>query len=146
MEVHLPCPALREWLPTLLDGRRVAAWDPSDAPRRVRAELRRWPIVDPSSELAEFEADALVFGVTLERPHPPEHLLTRLEPGAMIVELAVARRRLVRDLLGLDQQPHKRAGASQARTLQWLTRGYFGLEQWATIDPVGVVVTVARVR
>jgi hypothetical protein len=146
VEVHLPCPALRTWLPTLLDGRRVAAWDPSDAPRRVRAELRRWPIVDASAELAEFEADALLFGVTLERPHPPEHLLTRLEPGAVIVELAVPRGRLVRDLLGLDQRPYQRAAASQARTLQWLTRGYFGLQQWAPVDPPGVVVTIARVR
>ena len=123
MEVHLPCPPLHEWLPRLLDGQRVAAWDPSDAPRRVRATLRQWPVIEAHSELADFDVDALVFGVTLERPHPPEHLLAKLTSGSRIIELAVPRRRLARDLLGLDPRPNKRAAASQARTLQWLTRG-----------------------
>jgi hypothetical protein len=30
--------------------------------------------------------------------------------------------------------------------LAWLARGYHGLEQWESVDPHGVIVTLARVR
>jgi hypothetical protein len=145
VEVHLPCPALREWLPTLLEGKRVLAWDPSDAPRRVRSLLREWPTFT-QTEARELETDALLFGVSLERPNPPDLILARLAPGTLVIELAVPRRRVVRSLLGLGQRAQARAGACQSRTLQWLARGYFELEQWETVDPPAVIVTLARAR
>lgn len=145
MEVHLPCPPLREWLDVLLDGKRVMAWDPRAAPRRVRPLLRGWPRLT-DDELARVELDALLFGVTLERPSLPEACLAALDHGTLIIELAVPRRRVLRSLFGLGPRPQQRASASQSRTLQWLTRGYFDLEQWETVDPPGVIVTLARVR
>jgi hypothetical protein len=30
--------------------------------------------------------------------------------------------------------------------LAWLARGYHGPEQWESVDPQGVIVTLARVR
>src|SRR5690606_3609181 len=61
VEVHLPCPPLREWLAVLLEGKRAAAWNPRDAPRQVRPLLRGWPLADPG----QLELDALLFGVSL---------------------------------------------------------------------------------
>ncbi len=146
MEVHLPCPALREWLPVLLEGKRVLAWEPRAAPRRVRAVLCEWPRLGDDVEPGPLECDALLFGVTLERPNPPDALLSTLPSGTLIVELAVPQRRVLRSLLGLGQRATARATASQSRTLQWLARGYFELEQWETVDPADVIVTLARVR
>ena len=147
VHVHLPCPPLREWLPVLLAGRRVAAWEPSRAPRRVRTVLREWPQLGDEPESADATGlDALLFGVSLERPAPPEQCLAGLRAGALIIELAVPRRRVLRQLLGLGSGARTRATSAQSRTLQWLARGYFELEQWESVDPPGVVVTLARVR
>ncbi len=146
MNVHLPCPALREWLPVLLERKRVLAWDPRSAPRRVRPTLRAWPELGPDDDLRALELDALLFGVSLERPSPPEPVLAALAPGTLTIELAVPRRRVIRELLGLGQRPQARAQASQARTLQWLARGFFEVEQWETVAPADVIVTIARVR
>jgi hypothetical protein len=148
VDVHLPCPPLREYLPARLAGLRVAAWLPS-APRRVRSLLRRWPQLDPDEQPAphaELPYDALLFGVSLERPNPPDLWLAGLPAGALILEFAVPRRRLVRELLGLHDRAAARAAAGQARALQWLARGCFELEQWEAVDPPGVLVTLARVR
>lgn len=123
----------------------MLAWDPSDAPRRVRSLLRDWPIL-ADTEGPELEVDALLFGVSLERPDPPDAVLAKLPLGTLIIELAVPRRRVLRSLLGLGHRAQTRATASQSRTLQWLARGYFELEQWETVDPPAVIVTLARVR
>lgn len=159
VHVHLPCPPLREWLPVLLASKRVAAWDPSRAPRQVRAVLLEWPQIGGSDEDADegsfnhdptssssAELDVLVFGVSLERPAPPEQCLAKLRSGALIVELAVPRRRVLRQLLGLDPGAQLRATSGQSRALQWLARGCFELEQWESVEPPEVVVTLARVR
>lgn len=146
MDVHLPCPPLREWLDTLLESKRTMVWDPRDAPRRVRPLLRHWPAIDEQQGFAQLELDVLVFGVWLERPSLPDACLAALPHGTQIIELAVPRRRVLRSLLGLRPRPQARALAAQSRTLQWLARGYFDLEQWQTVDPAEVVVTLARVR
>jgi hypothetical protein len=146
VEVHLPCPPLHEWLGVLLEAKRAMAWDPREAPRRVRPLLRGWPRLDEQQELARLELDALLFGVSLERPSLPDACLAALPHGTLIIELAVPRRRVLRSLFGLGPRPQQRANASQSRTLQWLARGYFDLEQWETVDPPGVIVTLARVR
>jgi hypothetical protein len=124
---------------------KVGAWAPSKAPRRVRSTLAQWPRLDERSDL-DAQLDALLFGVSLERPDPPESCLSGLRAGALIIELAVPRRRIVRGLLGIEQRPLRRAAAGQARVLQWLARGYHELEQWESVDPHGVIVTLARAR
>jgi hypothetical protein len=128
---------------------QVGAWAPNKAPRRVRSILGQWPTLDEDDEadaakLAQL--DALLFGVWLERPNPPEICLAGLRPGALIIELAVPRRRIVRGLLGIDQRPRASAIAGQARVLQWLARGYHQPEQWESVNPHGVVVTLATAR
>lgn len=144
MEVHLPCPPLCEWLPRRLDGLRVGAWAPSQAPRRVRATLAAWSIVEAEAEVAEL--DVLLFGVSLTRPEPPEAVLAGLASGATIVELAATPLRPLRALLGVDHRPLARAAAAQSRVLQWLGREFCALEQWESVDPSGVIVTLARRR
>jgi hypothetical protein len=144
VEVHLPCPPLHEWLAVLLAGKRASAWDPRSAPRRVRSLLRTWPRLGDEEDFGKL--DALLLGVWLERPSLPEQCLTGLRHGALIIELAVPRRRVLRNLLGLGAPLQARAVAGQARVLQWLGRGYFELEQWESVDPPGVIVTLARVR
>lgn len=126
---------------------KVGAWAPSKAPRRVRSTLAQWPTLD-EDDTGETIAglDALLFGISLDRPNPPESCLARLRAGALIIELAVPRPRVVRGLLGINQRPLVRAAAGQARVLQWLARGYHGLEQWESVDPHGVVVTLALAR
>lgn len=146
MEVHLPCPPLREWLELLLEGKRTLAFDPRAAPRRVRPLLRSWPRLDDEQDFTKLELDALLFGVSLERPSLPDSCLAALAHGTLIIELAVPRRRVLRSLFGLGPRAQTRAVASQSRTLQWLARGYFELEQWETVEPAGVIVTLARVR
>jgi hypothetical protein len=151
VEVHLPCPPLDEWLPRRLSGLAVGAWAPSRAPRRLRRTLARWPSIgsdaeadDPREQLGRL--DALMFGVRLKRPAPPDPYLAALRPGTLIIELALPRARIGRALLGLPPRPLTRARAGQSRVLAWLARGYHGLEQWESVDPHGVIVTLARVR
>jgi hypothetical protein len=151
VEVHLPCPPLGEWLPERLSGLAVGAWAPSRAPRRLRRTLSQWPSVDAGPETGDggerlARVDALMFGIRLERPAPPDACLSALRPGTLIIELALPRARVGRALLGLDPRPLTRARAGQARVLAWLARGYHGLEQWQSVDPQGVIVTLARVR
>jgi hypothetical protein len=151
VEVHLPCPPLGEWLPERLAGLAVGAWAPSRAPRRLRQTLAQWPSVDADPQTVDgreqlARIDALMFGVRLERPAPPDFCLAALRPGALIIELALPRVRVGRALLGLDPRPLTRARAGQSRVLAWLARGYHGPEQWESVDPQGVIVTLARVR
>jgi hypothetical protein len=148
VEIHLPCPPLGEWLPLRFAGMRVAAWAPKQAPRRVRSALAQWPLLDAEGGEGPSAAgvDALLFGVSLERPAPPEACLASLPAGAWVVELAVPRPRVLRSLLGLGPRPLSRAKAGQSRVLAWLARGYHEVEQWESVDPHGVIVTLARVR
>lgn len=152
MEIRLPCPPLREWLPTLLADKRVGAWAGAKTPRSIRPTLAEWPTLAakadgaPASVVELSELDALIFGVRLERAEPPEACLELLRPGTLVIELAQPRRRLLRRLLGLRPRPQRVAEAGQSRVLQWLARGYHGLEQWESVDPHGIVVTLARVR
>jgi hypothetical protein len=113
--------------------------------------LGDWPRLElddherPSiAELASL--DALLFCVVLERPDPPEQCLELLRPGTRIIELGVPRRRPLRRLLSLDRRPREQAERGQSRVLQWLARGYFEIEQWESVEPDEVLVTLARAR
>ncbi len=151
MDVHLPCPPLREWLPGLLAERRVGVWAPRAGPRRLRAILSEWPelVAGPEGRVRAVELaslDALLFAVELDRPEPPEPCLELLRPGTRIIELGWPRPRPLRRLLGLERSGSSRAQLGQSRVLQWLARGYFEVEQWESIEPDDVLVTLARAR
>ena len=51
-----------------------------------------------------------------------------------------------RRLLGLDRSGQRQARLGQSRVLQWLARGYFEIEQWESVEPDEVLVTLARAR
>jgi len=158
VEVHLPCPPLDAWLPVLFGEARVGAWTGPSTPRSLRPILASWPTLGAGVSGPEEGAvgapsaddlgrlEVLLFGVRLERPEPPEACLAGLEPGTLVVELAQPRRRLVRELLALERPPAARAERAQSRVLQWLGRGYAQLQQWESVEPHGVLVTVAVVR
>lgn len=155
VDVHLPCPPLREWLPARLDGQQVGAWvHGRRVPRTLRRTLAQWPRLtseasasgERASAVELAQLDALIFGVRLERADPPSACVELLRPGALIIELAQPRARPLRHLLGAQLRPSKVAQLSQARALHWLERGCYALEQWQSVDPQGVLVTLARVR
>jgi hypothetical protein len=151
VDVHLPCPPLREWLPVLLADRRVGVWAPRRAPRRLREILSGWPELEvgPEGRVRAVELaslDALMFAVQLDRPDPPEACLELLRPGTRVIELGWPRRRVVRRLLGLDHSGLRQAQLGQSRVLQWLARGYFEIEQWESVEPDELLVTLARAR
>jgi hypothetical protein len=151
VDVHLPCPPLREWLPVLLADRRVGVWAPRRGPRRLREILREWPELEVGPEgraraLELTSLDALMFAVQLDRPEPPEACLELLRPGTRVIELGWPRPRPLRRLLGLDRSGPRQAQLGQSRVLQWLARGYFEIEQWESVEPDEVLVTLARVR
>ncbi|MFV8750829.1 hypothetical protein ACNOYE_09800 [Nannocystaceae bacterium ST9] len=151
MEVHLPCPPLREWLPVTFADLRVGVWAPRAAPRRLRGVLSDWPALELGPEgraravdLASL--DVLMFAVQLDRPEPPEACLELLRPGTRVIELGWPRARPLRRLLGLDRSGPRQAQLGQSRVLQWLARGYFEIEQWESVEPDEVLVTLARAR
>ena len=101
------------------------------------------------AELSGLEPEALdvfMFGTTLEHARLPEPQLGALRSGTWIIELAAARARPLRALLGLGPRPLQRAAAGQARALAWISRGLHGVEQWESLEPTRVIVTLGRVR
>lgn len=151
MDVHLPCPPLHEWLPVLLAEQKVGVWAPRRAPRRLREVLHEWPELEvgPEGRVRAVELaslDALMFAVELDRPEPPEACLELLRPGTRVIEFGWPRRRVIRRLFGLDHSASRQAQLGQSRVLQWLARGYFEIEQWESVEPDELLVTLARVR
>ncbi len=135
----------------LLADQRVGVWTARAAPRRVRAILAEWPALEVGPEgraraLDLTSLDALLFAVELDRPDPPESCLELLRPGTRVIELGWPRRRVVRRMFGLDHSGPRQARLGQSRVLQWLARGYFELEQWESVEPDEVLVTLARAR
>lgn len=129
-----------------LTGQETRAWAPRLAPRRLRSILAQWPVLESDADPAIARLGALVLGTSLERPELPLACLAALPPKTLIIELAAPRRRVLRGLLGLEQQPLARARAGQSRVLNLLARGCHELEQWESVEPQGIVVTLARVR
>jgi hypothetical protein len=145
MFVGLPCPSLIEWLPTLLESPAFLVRDTLD--RRLDGALAqiRQLSDDPSQRRTELaEARTLVRCADTETELPDSFVAT-LEPGMLIIELAVRPARRIRSLLGFPTaQSHARDALG--RFCAWSTRGADIVGQWEAVDPPDVLVTVARWR
>jgi hypothetical protein len=151
VDVHLPCPPLREWLPVLLVDQRVGVWPSRRVPRRVREVLGAWPALELDHEgrpraLELASLDTLLFAVDLDLPDPPEVCFEFLRQGTRVIELGWPRPRRLRRLLGLESFTTRQAALGQSRVMQWLARGYFEIEQWESVEPDELLVTLARSR
>ena len=131
---HLLAPALKRWLPRLLEGGRAACWWPETfpPPRRLRK------LVAELAPLSERSVDIVVIVSPLLAEVPAEVV----RPGQRLVELGT----LV-PLPALSRlRPWKRrqAAAAQAaeRFARWVEAGLMGGEQWVSLDPDDTVVTL----
>jgi hypothetical protein len=153
-EDHLPCPALREWLVPTWVGRAAAGclapppprWR---APRVLRRMLRRALVAPLPAELDAPEAasiDVLVVLTPLPGPGTPlpEAVWGALRPGGTLVDLASIERRSVGQLLRPWARTRRLREGAAMRVRMWLERGAYAPEQWVTVEPADVVVTLVR--
>jgi hypothetical protein len=150
-EDHLPCPALRDWLLPMWVGKRAAAWICPRQPRwRAPRVLRRMLVLASVAELqGEPEPASLdVLVVLTPLPGPgtplPDVQWSALRPGGTLVDLASLERRSVGQLVRPWARARRLREAAAMRARQWLERGAFGPEQWVTVEPADVVVTLVR--
>ncbi len=148
---HLPCPALRRWLLPTWEGKAVAVWIcPSQrrwhAPGRLRRLLRRAAIAPLEETPVPGSLDVLVvlsplpgLGVAL-----PEAGWSALRAGGVLVDLASLERRRLGELLRPWAYARRLREAAAMRVREWIERGAFGPEQWVTVEPADVVVTLVR--
>ena len=142
-ELQLPCPPLGAWLPERLGRGGVRVVVRTRIPRSARTFLDRWPPLTPGERqlsglvvLDELGAPAAA-GVELEQV---------LVPGGLVVELVAVRGRLVGQLLGLGERASQRREEAARRVIDWAQAGLWGLEQWVSVDPPDLVVTLGRTR
>lgn len=154
-EDHLPCPALREWLVPTWVGKASAAWicPPQPrwrAPRVLRRMLRLAEVAPlpagPDDAPEPASIDVLVVLTPLPGPGTPlpEVVWGALRPGGTLVDLASIERRSVAQLLRPWARTRRLREAAAMRVRQWLERGAYGPEQWVTVEPADVVVTLVR--
>lgn len=149
-EDHLPCPALREWLVPTWIGKAAGAWicPPQRrwrAPRVLRRMLRRGSV----AVLGEAEPESLdVLVVLTPLPGPgtvlPEAVWGALRPGGALVDLASSERRSLGQVLRPWARTRRLREGAAMRVRQWLERGAYAPEQWVTVEPADVVVTMVR--
>jgi hypothetical protein len=150
-EDHLPCPALREWLVPTWVGERAAVWicprQPRwRAPRVLRRMLARASVAELSGEPEPASIDVLVVLTPLPGPGTPlsEAQWSALRPGGTLVDLASIERRSVGQLLRPWARARRLREAAAMRVRQWLERGAYAPEQWMTVEPADVVVTLVK--
>lgn len=150
-EDHLPCPALRGWLLPEWDGQAVAVWScPSQprwrAPRGLRGLLRRASIEALPESPTPSSLDVLVVLSPLPGPGAtlPDAGWSALRAGGLLVDLASIERRRLGELLRPWAHTRRLREAAAMRVRQWLERGAFAPEQWVTVEPADVVVTLVR--
>lgn len=153
-EDHLPCPALREWLVPTWVGKAAAAWicPPQPrwrAPRVLRRVLRLGsvaPLASGSDEPEPGSLDVLVVLTPLPGPGPllPEAAWSALRPGGTLVDLASIERRSLGQLLRPWARTRRLREGAAMRVRQWLERGAYAPEQWVTVEPADVVVTLVK--
>lgn len=74
----------------------------------------------------------------------PEAAWSALRPGGWLVDLASVERRGLGDLLRPWAHSRRLRESAAMRVRQWLERGAFAPEQWVTVEPADVVVTLVR--
>lgn len=150
----MPCPALREWLVPTFAGKSAAAWICPAQPRwraprglrrmLARASVHALPVALDALEPASL--DVLVVLTPLPGPGPrlPEAEWCALRPGGTLVDLASVEGRSLGQLLRPWVRTRALQRAAAMRVRQWLERGAHAPEQWVTVAPEGVVVTMVR--
>lgn len=103
----------------------VAALDDAALPASLDVLVVLSPLPEPGVEL-------------------PEAGWSALRPGGTLIELASARRRGAGDLLRPWVRARRLREATAQRVRRWLERGAFAPEQWVTVEPADVVVTIVR--
>lgn len=121
----------------------AAGWRP---PRALRRLLERQGVTAWTEQLAPGSLDVLVvLSSLLDEGSPlPEDRWDSLHPGGMLVDLASAPRRRPADWVRPWARAERLRDAAAMRVRRWLDRGAFGPEQWITVDPADVVVTIVR--
>jgi hypothetical protein len=74
----------------------------------------------------------------------PDACWSALRPGGMLVDLASLERRSLGQLLRPWARTRRLREAAAMRVRQWLERGAYAPEQWVTVEPADVVVTLVR--
>ena len=140
---HMLCPALAPWLPRLLEGARAArivpaGWTP---PRRLRKLVADLPELGGDGET---RCEIAVVLAPLQ-PAIPDAIVRALEPGARVIEIGVPV--LGSPLTRLTPWRRRRNAEAQAadRIARWIEAGLADAEQWVTIDPPDIVVTLGRI-
>ena len=90
--------------------------------------------------------DVLVVLTPLPGPGAPlpEVVWSALRPGGTLVDLASIERRSLGQLLRPWARTRKLREGAAMRVRQWLERGAYGAEQWVTVEPMDVVVTMVK--
>jgi len=126
----------------------VAAWwsGPTVPRRGLRRALERRSITEVPPEVVPDSLDVLVVLSVL--PDPPPDLdpapWEALRPGGTLVDLASPRRRRAGELLRPWVHARRLREAAAMRVRHWLELGAFEAEQWVTVEPADVVVTMVR--
>jgi hypothetical protein len=150
-EDHLPCPALRDWLVPAWQGRAAAAWICPPQPRwRAPSALRRLLVRAEITALPEAPEPASIDVLVVLSPLPgpgaplPEAEWCALRPGGTLVDLASVERRSLGQLARPWARTRRLREAAAMRVRQWLERGAYAPEQWVTVEPADVVVTMVK--
>ncbi|MEM9459145.1 MAG: hypothetical protein AAGF11_33510 [Myxococcota bacterium] len=154
---HQPCPALRRWLLPSWEGKGVAlvrsppgsGWRP---PRSLRRLIERAGVSTWTDALGPDTLDVLVvLSPLLDGDLDRDQALpladggwSSLRPGGMLVDLASVPRRRAADWVRPWVRVERLRDAAAMRVRRWLDRGAFAPEQWISVDPADVVVTLVR--
>jgi hypothetical protein len=112
----------------------------------LRRLLRRGAIAALPESPAPDSLDVLVVLSPLPGPGAPlpDAGWSALRTGGMLVDLASIERRSLGERLRPWAHTRRLREAAAMRVRQWLERGAYAPEQWVTVDPADVVVTLVR--
>lgn len=104
------------------------------------------PLASGSEAPAPASVDVLVVLTPLPGPGVPlpEAAWDALRPGGTLVDLASIERRSVGQLLRPWARTRRLREGAAMRVRQWLERGAYAPEQWVTVEPADVVVTLVK--
>lgn len=118
-------------------------WRP---PRGLVRLLQRADVARLGDEPPPASLDVLVVLSPLPEPgvELPDVGWSALRAGGSLVDLASVPRRGAGDLVRPWVRARRLREATAIRVRHWLERGAFAPEQWVTVEPADVVVTVVR--